>query len=117
MASLTAQIFDTQHGRPAEGVEVEVFALGPNDAVHPIRVAATGADGRADRPLLHDGELEKGDYELHLHLGPYFRAAGVVEAEPRFLNIVSVRIGVADPDADIHVTVAVSPWSYTVFRA
>ncbi len=116
MAILTTQVFDSLHGRPADGVHVEVFWLGPNDAIHPIREMVTGEDGRTTKPLMAGEEFERGEYELRFHMGAYFRENAVVEAEPRFLNVVSVRLSIADADQDHHVPLVVSPWSYTVFR-
>lgn len=116
MPALTTQVLDTLHGRPADGLHVEVFWLGPNDAVHPIREMVTGEDGRTAKPLMSGEELERGEYELRFHVGAYFRENAVVEPEPRFLEVVAVRIGIADPDLDHHVPLVVSPWSYTVFR-
>jgi len=116
MPRLTTQIFDSLHGRPAEGLHVEVFVTGPNDALHPIREMETNGEGRPPRPLLSGDELERGEYELRFRTGDYFRQNAVIEVEPRFLNVVVVRLAVADPDADYHVPLVVSPWSYTVFR-
>lgn len=116
MAALTTQVFDTLHGRPADGVHVEVFWLGPNDAIHPIREMVTVEDGRTTKPLMGGDEFERGEYELRFHVGAYFREHSVVEVEPRFLNVISVRIAIADADQDYHVPLVVSPWSYTVYR-
>lgn len=116
MSSLTTRITDSLHGRPADGMHIEVFWLGPNDAIHPIREMETGPDGAPARPLISGDELQCGDYELRIRAGDYFRANSVVEVEPRFLNIISVRIAIADTDQDYHVPVVISPWSYTVFR-
>lgn len=117
MATLTTQIFDSLHGRPAEGVHIEVFWLGPNDAIHPIREMVTGEDGRTAKPLMAGEEFERGEYELRFHIGAYFRENAVVDLEPRFLGVVTVRVGIADPERSYHVPLVVSPWSYTVFRA
>ncbi|QJE73022.1 5-hydroxyisourate hydrolase [Aerophototrophica crusticola] len=116
MASLTTQVTDSLHGQPADGMHVEVFWLGPNDAIHPIREMVTGPDGRPSRPAMVGREFERGEYELRFRVGDYFRAFSIIEAEPRFLGVIAVRIGIADAEQDHHVHLVVSPWSYTVFR-
>ncbi|MFM2044190.1 MAG: hydroxyisourate hydrolase [Pseudomonadota bacterium] len=116
MASLTTKVIDSLHGRPADGMHVEVFWLGPNDAVHPIREMVIDMEGQTIRPLMAGEELERGEYELRFRAGDYFRENGVVEVEPRFLNVVSIRVSIADPDEDYHVPLIISPWAYTVHR-
>lgn len=116
MARLTIRITDSLTGQPADGVHIEVFWLGPNDAVHPLRETVTGPDGSPRRPLLEGQELDRGEYLLNLNAGDYYRAAGVVEVEPRFLQVVAIRVAIADPEQDYHVPVVLGPWSYTVFR-
>jgi len=36
--------------------------------------------------------------------------------EPNFLGLVSLDFGVADPAANYHVPLLVSPWSYSTYR-
>jgi 5-hydroxyisourate hydrolase len=49
-------------------------------------------------------------------VGDYFRARGMVLADPAFLDQVPVRFGIADPTAGYHVPLLVSPWSYGTYR-
>lgn len=117
---LTTHVLDTSRGRPAEGVEIELFRHVPGQAA-PERLASarTNADGRTDEPLLSDGRLEAGGYELVFDVGAYFEGAeparGVDGAQP-FLGLVPVRFGVADPGASYHVPLLVSPWAYSTYR-
>lgn len=76
----------------------------------------TNTSGRTDAPLLSGAAMKIGLYELAFHAAAYFRAAGVALSEPPFLDIVTVRFGIADPDAHYHVPLLVSPWSYTIYR-
>lgn len=50
------------------------------------------------------------------HAGDYFAAIGVKVPEPRFVNRVILRFGIADPHAHYHVPLLVSPWSYSTYR-
>ena len=74
------------------------------------------ADGRADAPLLADAALLAGVYELEFAAGDYFRCRGVTLPEPPFLDVVSLRFGVADPAGHYHVPLLVSPWAYSTYR-
>jgi hydroxyisourate hydrolase len=112
--SLTTHVLDTALGRPAEGVEIELWREGAL-----VASAITNADGRTDAPLLGPGELREGTYELRFCVGPYFAALGgdgPPVGDPPFLDVVPVVFGVADPDAHFHVPLLVSPWSYSTYR-
>ena len=105
---LTTHVLDTAHGRPAAGVDVELarFADGARQV---LRTVTTNADGRTDEPLMGDGELQAGEYELVFAVGTYF-------GERPFLDHVPVRFTITDPGAHYHVPLLVSPWSYSTYR-
>ncbi|HEV8633514.1 MAG TPA: hydroxyisourate hydrolase [Chloroflexota bacterium] len=108
---LTTHVLDSAGGRPAAGMRVELWRLEPEAHERSlVKAARTNRDGRTDGPLLGEGELVPGTYELVFHVGEYFGQ------EPRFLDAVPVRFGVADPEANYHVPLLVSPWSYTTYR-
>jgi len=104
---LTTHVLDTAHGRPAHGVEIELARL-DGDERRVLRRIVTNADGRTDEPLLAGGELSAGEYELVFGVGDYFGDG--------FLDRVPVRFRVADAEADYHVPLLVSPWSYSTYR-
>jgi 2-oxo-4-hydroxy-4-carboxy-5-ureidoimidazoline decarboxylase len=114
--TLTTHVLDTARGQPAAGVRVDLAALEPDGHARPIRTVTTNAEGRTDAPLLADGEMMPGRYELAFHVGEYFRAAGVTLADPPYLDVVPVRFAIAEPDAHYHVPLLVSPWSYSTYR-
>lgn len=80
-----------------------------------LREVATNADGRCDEPLLQGESLVAGVYELHFHVGDYYRRCGVVLAEPAFLDVVVVRVGLSD-QGHHHVPLLVSPYGYSTYR-
>ena len=43
----------------------------------------TNSDGRTDHPLIADGPLRIGTYELTFHAGDYFRGRGVGQPSRR----------------------------------
>ena len=98
--SLTTHVLDTAHGRPAEGVAIELTL--PDGT---RRTTVTNTDGRA---ALAD-DTAAGEYELVFAVGDYFGERG-------FLDRVPVRFTIADPDAHYHVPLLVSPWSYSTYR-
>jgi 5-hydroxyisourate hydrolase len=86
------------------------------DARRLIKNAVTNDDGRCDQPLLEGDALIPGEYELVFHAGDYFAAAGVNVPQPRFVDRVVLRFGIADAGAHYHVPLLVSPWAYSTYR-
>jgi 5-hydroxyisourate hydrolase len=115
VARLSTHVLDTARGVPAQGVSVQLhFVTG--DERRPIAAAVTNADGRTDAPLVQRDVLEVGTYELAFHVADYFRRAGLALTTPPFLDVVVVRVGVADPAGQYHVPLLVSPYGYSTYR-
>ena len=115
MGRLTTHVLDTARGRPAAGVRVELFRL-EGERRERLTSAVTNADGRCDAPLLQGADLKPGQYELLFHAGDYFAAADAAQPSPRFLDVVPIRFGVADPDGNYHVPLVASPFGYSTYR-
>jgi len=116
MAGLTTHVLDTTRGRPAAGVEIELYALGDDGGAELVARATTNADGRTDAALIKPGETRIGTFELRFHIGPYFAAQNAATAEPPFLDVVPIRFSIADPKAHYHVPLVATPWSYSTYR-
>lgn len=125
---LTTHVLDLSNGRPAVGVKVRLLRLTKPDAEHSddadencrelLAAAETNVDGRLERPLLADGELKRGLYELIFDAGDYFREATDANAaipKPIF-DSVPVRFRVNDPDAHYHIPLLVAPGGYSTYR-
>ncbi|MCY0385763.1 hydroxyisourate hydrolase [Robbsia sp. Bb-Pol-6] len=132
---LTTHVLDTAHGRPGADIRIDLYLLeapvampsadAPAEsatapaftapALRRLASMRTNDDGRCDRPLL-EGPLPPGTYELHFAVGEYFARCGGALAEPRFLDTVVLRFGIADAHAHYHVPLLVSPWSYSTYR-
>lgn len=109
MSSLSTHVLDTAQGQPARGMTISLW----HDATL-LHQGVTNADGRC--PELVDGKpLDAGAYRLEFHVADYFRAHGVVLADPPFLDIVSIAFGMAD-DGHYHVPLLVSPFAYSTYR-
>ena len=115
MGRLSTHVLDTANGRPARGIQVELFAL-DGERRRSIVATVTNADGRTDAPLMSSDEFRIGSYELIFRVGDYFRLLGSQMAEPAFLDIVPIRFGIAEVDGHYHVPLLVSPWSYSTYR-
>jgi hypothetical protein len=60
--------------------------------------------------------IPPGTYELTFHAGDYHRRLGVPLSTPPFLDLIVIRFGVADPSADYHVPLLLSPHAYCTYR-
>ena len=114
MGILTTHVLDTYHGTPAAGVAIELTRLGetPESLVR----TTTNADGRCSEPLLSGPAMRPGHYELAFDIEGYFRGKGVRLPQPPFLSKVVIHIGIADAEANYHVPLLASPWSYSTYR-
>jgi 5-hydroxyisourate hydrolase len=114
MGRLTTHVLDTAAGRPAAGVAIELYRLDPSR--QRVALAATNADGRCERPLLEGKALRAGQFELLFRVGDYFAARGHALPQPRFLDEVVIRFGIAAPDEHYHVPLLISPYGYSTYR-
>jgi hydroxyisourate hydrolase len=113
---LTTHVLDTVHGKPAQGLVVELWRLPAGGEPEFVARGRTNADGRLDGPLLEGDEFTPGGYELRFATAAYWRAAGVPLPEPPFLDIIPIRFAIADPEAHYHVPLLCSPWAYSTYR-
>jgi 5-hydroxyisourate hydrolase len=117
LGQLTTHVLDTARGKPAAGLTIELWRVeAATGERHLITTVRTNADGRTDAPLLADGALVIGVYELVFRVGPYFAASDQPAVDPPFLDAVPVRFGIADAGAHYHVPLLVSPWAYSTYR-
>ena len=114
MGRLTTHVLDTAHGRPGAGIKIDLYRVSPRR--EQLAQVTTNADGRCDKPLLEGDGLKIGAYELVFHVGPYFAGNGMTLPEPRFLDEVVIRFGVARPDEHYHVPLLISPYGYSTYR-
>ena len=112
---LSTHVLDTRIGKPGAGVSIKLYALA--DGVRTfIKTTQTNSDGRTDEPLLLGDALKTGVYELDFYAGDYYRAQGLELPSPAFVDVVTLRFGVADASANYHVPLVCTPWSYSTYR-
>lgn len=115
MGRLTTHVLDTATGRPAEGVRIELHRI-EGASRWLMTEAVTNEDGRCDDPLLEGHAFAPGIYELTFHVGPYFDALELGLPEPKFLDQVPVRFGIADGAGHYHVPLLISPFGCSTYR-
>ena len=112
---LMTHVLDTTNGRPAAGVEVELFRLDADERFLVSNVQ-TNADGRTNGPMLEGSEMRAGTYELVFHAGNYLAGAVSDLPEIPFLDTIPIRFGIADASAHYHVPLLISPYGYSTYR-
>lgn len=114
---LTTHVLDTAQGKPAAGMAIALWRLDSQSGEKTLlKTVVTNVDGRTDTPLLADGELSVGLYELVFSVEAYFAQHAVDRPNPPFLSQVPIQFGIADATAHYHVPLLVSPWSYSTYR-
>jgi len=113
MPGISIHVVDVARGRMATGMRVEVYALAP--ARVRIADAAVYASGAVVEPAL-GRRFDAGEYEAVLHVAAYCRRAGIAVPEVPFLDVVTYRFGIADPEQHYHLPFKLTPWGYSCFR-
>ncbi|MEM7546120.1 MAG: hydroxyisourate hydrolase [Pseudomonadota bacterium] len=111
MGRLTTHVLDTALGQPAAGLRITL-----SGASGEIKTVITNDDGRVDEPLLEGAALTTGSYELVFHAGAYLDRTAPGLADPKFLDLIPIRFGVADAAAHYHVPLLLSPFGYSTYR-
>jgi 5-hydroxyisourate hydrolase len=115
LGRLTTHVLDTSLGKPAAGMRIDLYGVSGEAASHLLTVS-TNADGRCDAPLLSEGALKSGAYELRFHAGDYLKKSGAQTSEPPFLDIIPIRFGISDANAHYHVPLLVAAHGYSTYR-
>ena len=72
---------------------------------------------RAGRSGARTGRFEPGFYDARFHIADYYRAAGGATPAVPFLDVISYRFGIAEPEAHYHLPMKCTPWGYSCFAA
>jgi 5-hydroxyisourate hydrolase len=113
MPGISIHVVDVSRGVVAAGMKVEVFVLQPNR-----RLLVTGYTAKSgqleDRAL--GARMHAGPYEAVFHVGDWYRKEQVRLPDVPFLDVVSYRFGLSDPDQHYHLPFKCTPWGYSCFR-
>ncbi len=126
-AKLSTHVLDTERGCPAANMRIELFEVtasgGGGTALVLLKSMVTNSDGRnADGPLLSQDEMRVGRFQLHFHVGEYFKSmktqtiSGDIKEYVPFLDVVPIAFGISDPTQGYHVPLLCTQWSYSTYR-
>jgi 5-hydroxyisourate hydrolase len=116
MPGISIHVVDVSRGSVASGMQVELFAAG-HGASSPRLIASGNLSASgvlADKAL--EQRFEPGFYEARFHIAAYYKTAQDTAPEVPFLDVVSYRFGIADPEAHYHLPMKCTPWGYSCFR-
>lgn len=110
MPGVSIHVVDVSRGIVAAGMRVEL-----------LRDGATLADGAISaRGLLESAALDQrfaaGMLETRFHVASWYRAQGVPLPDTPFLEVVTFRFGIADPEQHYHLPFKCTPWGFSCFR-
>lgn len=111
---LTTHVLDTATGRPAEGLRIQLFRL-EGEQRELLAETVTNSDGRTDQHILPAERFQTGSYELLFHVGDWLDGLGHQGENPRFLDVVPLRFGMAEQD-HYHVPLLISPYGFSTYR-
>lgn len=108
---LSTHILDINKGRPASGVEVELFKMSDSSEWTRIDGETTDSNGRIANFLKEGKEDNKGVYKLVFYVAPYIEKEGQESIYP-FIEIVFK----IDEDVHYHIPLTLSANGYSTYR-
>jgi 5-hydroxyisourate hydrolase len=110
---VSVHVVDVSRGVVAAWMRVELYALQPDRRL--IASGIVSAKGLVEEPAFGQ-RFGPGPYEAVFHVAAYYRAVGLQLPRVPFLDVVSYRFGIDDPDSHYHLPMKVTPWGYSCFR-
>jgi 5-hydroxyisourate hydrolase len=107
MPGISIHVVDVSRGVVAAGMRVELLYDGTHIAEG--RVSSKGLIEVGDR-------ARAGFYEAIFHVGDWYRHERITLPSPPFLDVVTYRFGISDPDQHYHLPFKCTPWGYSCFR-
>lgn len=112
---LSTHALDTYTGKQAAGIRIDLYRV-EGDTRTLLKSVKANEEGRVTENLLNEADMKVGRYEIVFHVADYYRAAGVPQSAPEFLDVVPIRVAIYDATARYHVPLYFSPWSYMTYR-
>jgi len=107
MPGLSIHVVDVSRGVVAAGMKIEVFFKSTK-----IVDATSSAKGLVEETKT----FQSGSYEAVFHVAEWYRTQKVALPEVPFLDVVTFRFGIADPQQHYHLPFKCTPWGYSCFR-
>lgn len=110
MPGVSIHVVDVSRGVVGVGMRIEVRFRGVA-----IAAGVASAKGLLESAAL-DRRLENGAYEALFHVAAWYREQGVSLPAVPFLDVVTYRFGISDPEQHYHLPFKCTPWGYSCFR-
>jgi 5-hydroxyisourate hydrolase len=111
MPGVSIHVVDVSRGVVATGMRVELrTACGAT-----VASGVVSPGGALDDPALR-AVFAPGEYVAVFHVAEYYRAAGVGQPAVPFLDVVTFRFGIGDPQQHYHLPMKLTPWGLSCFR-
>src|ERR671912_90149 len=104
MPGISIHVVDVSRGVVASGMQVELFRVGAEGDRSLIASGPIAPTGLFAHEAL-DQAFAPGFYEARFHVADFYRDATGAVADVPFLDVVSYRFGVADPNAHYHLPI------------
>ena len=108
---------DVASGRPAQGMQAEVVAIGAGAAAGERVIAhgEMGASGALDHPVVRGEGVSLGTHEARFYVGDWLRAADPATG-PVFMEVAVFRFEVSRLEEHIHLPLKFTRWGFALFR-
>jgi 5-hydroxyisourate hydrolase len=104
---ISIHVVDVSRGVVATGMRVELLYEGKR-----VLEGKTSSKGLLEM----DGHAKPGFYEAVFHVADWYREQRVSLPSVPFLDAVTYRFGIADPEQHYHLPFKCTPWGYSCFR-
>ena len=115
MAGLTTHVLDTSKGTPAFNLKIQLFKINKLEKSL-VGTFTTNQDGRVDKPLITEENLEEIEYELLFFVGDYLKNVNVNLDKRLFLDKIPIRFNITNKLEHFHVPLLLSPFGYSTYR-
>lgn len=113
MPGISIHVVDVARGVVGTGMTVEVYAAAPQRTL--LAAGDVAANGVLDHARLAQ-RFERGAYEAVFHVAAWYRGQGVAMPAVPFLDVITYRFGIDDPQQHYHLPFKCTPWGYSCFR-
>ena len=108
MPGISIHVVDVSRGVVGAGMKVELYAAERRLLLSNV----TNSKGLMEL----DSTVPAGAYEAVFHVAEWYRGQRVALPATPFLDVVTYRFGVSDPQQHYHLPFKCTPWGYSCFR-